>query len=101
MKIKKGDNVKVISGKDKGKTGKVLRAFPKLNLVIVDGVNKKQKHARPTRSDQKGQKVEKTLPINVSNVMLMDPASGKPTRIGRKLVGDKMVRIARSSGATL
>jgi large subunit ribosomal protein L24 len=101
MKIKKGDNIIVITGKDKGKTGKVLRALPALNMVIVDGVNKRKKHQRPSRSNQKGQVVEKMMPVNVSNVMIVDPTSGKPTRVGKKLVGDKMVRISRKSGATL
>jgi len=101
MKIKKGDSVIVISGADKGKKSKVLRAFPKLNKIIVEGVNKKKKHQKPNRSDQKGQIIEKTMPINVSNVMLIDPTSGKPTRVGRKLIGEKSVRFAKQSGATI
>lgn len=70
MKIKKNDNVIVIAGKDKGKTGKVLKAFPKLDMVLVDGVNIKKKHQRATKSNSKGQIVEKALPIHVSNVKI-------------------------------
>ena len=70
MKIKKNDNVIVIAGKDKGKTGKVLKAFPKLDMVLVDGVNIKKKHQRATKSNSKGQIVEKPLPVHVSNVKI-------------------------------
>ena len=101
MKIKKGDNVIVISGKDKGKTGKVVRAFPREDRVIVGGVNIKKKHQRPTKSNQKGQIIDKTLPVHVSNVQLLDPETKKPTRIGKKLVNGVYVRIAKKSGAEL
>lgn len=67
MKIKKDDKVKIITGKDKGKTGRVLRAFPKLDQIIVEGVNVKKKHQKPTKSNQKGQIIDKTMPIHVSN----------------------------------
>ena len=79
MKIRKGDNVIIIAGKDRGKTGKVLRALPKLDRVIVEGVNIKKRHQRPTKSNQKGQIVDKTLPVHVSNVMLVG-GGGKGTR---------------------
>jgi large subunit ribosomal protein L24 len=79
MKIKKDDNVIVITGKDKGKTGKVLFAMPQDNMVVVAGVNMKKKHQRAQKSGQKGQVVEKNLPINASNVMLLD-STGKRTR---------------------
>ncbi len=101
MKIKKEDKVIVIAGKDKGKTGKVLKAFPAENKVIVEGVNIKKKHQKATRSGQKGQIIDKTYPIDVSNVMLADQKSGKPTRIGKKLVGDKFVRVAKKSGTVI
>lgn len=101
MKIKKDDKVIVITGKDKGKTGKVLKAFPAENKVIVDGINMKKKTQKPTKSGQKGQIIEKVFPIEVSNVMLIDPKTNKRTRIGKKLVGDKYVRIAKKSGTTL
>ncbi len=67
MKIKKDDKVKIIAGKDKGKTGKVLRAFPKKDQIIVEGVNIKKRHQKPTQSNQKGQIVDKTMPVHVSN----------------------------------
>ena len=101
MKIKKGDTVIVITGTDKGKKGKVLRAFPALERVLVEGVNMKKKHQRANKSNQKGQIIERALPVHVSNVMVVDPGSGKPTRIGKKMIGEKSVRVARKSGATL
>lgn len=67
MKIKKDDKVKIIAGKDKGKTGKVLRALPKIDQIIVEGINIKKRHQKPTKSNQKGQIVDKTMPIHVSN----------------------------------
>lgn len=97
MKIRKDDKVIVISGKDKGKTGSVLKAFPAENKVLVEGVNIKKKNQKPTRSGQKGQIIEKAYPFNVSNVMLVDPKTGKPTRIGKKMVGNKMTRVAKKS----
>ncbi len=70
MHVKKGDNVIVLSGKDKGKTGKILRAFPKLNQVLVEGINKKKVHERPKKSGTKGTIIEKSFPIHGSNVKL-------------------------------
>ncbi|MBL7045073.1 MAG: 50S ribosomal protein L24 [Parcubacteria group bacterium] len=67
MKIKKNDKVKIIAGKDKGKTGKVLRALPKLDQIIVEGVNVKKRHQKPTQSNQKGQIIDKVMPVHVSN----------------------------------
>ncbi len=101
MKIRKGDNVKVIAGKDKGKTGSVKEAYPKKNMVLVDGVNVKSKHQKARRQGQKGQIVKMSFPINVSNVMIVDPKTGKQSRVGKKKVGEKMTRIARKSGTTL
>ncbi len=100
MRIKKGDNVKVISGKDKGKTGKVERALPLLGKVIVGGVNIRKRHKKG-QSKGKGQIVEFAAPLNASNVALVDPKSGKPTRIGVELRGGKKVRIAKRSGAEI
>lgn len=96
MKIKKNDNVIVIAGKDKGKTAKVLRAFPKDSLIVVEGVNMKKKHQRATKSNSKGQIIEKALPIHVSNVMLVE--GKKRVRAGRKVIGDKTVRISKRTG---
>lgn len=101
MKIRKGDNVIIVSGKDKGKTGKVTRAFPKEGSVIVAGANIKKRHRKPRKSGEKGQIVEKSLPIPVSNVMLVDPKSGKATRVGKKKVGDTWVRISKKSETVL
>ncbi|MCG2694566.1 50S ribosomal protein L24 [Candidatus Parcubacteria bacterium] len=97
MKIKKDDKIIVIAGKDKGKTAKVLKAFPSDNKVLVEGVNIRKKHQKPTKSGQKGQIIEKAYPFDVSNVMLIDPKSGKRTRIGKKLVSGKFVRVAKKS----
>ncbi len=98
MKIKKGDIVYIRSGKDHGKTGKVLKAFPKDLTVLVEGVNLKKKHQRPTRSNQKGQMIDKTLPVHISTVMAIDPTNKKPTRVGKKLIGDTYMRISKKTG---
>jgi large subunit ribosomal protein L24 len=99
MKIRKDDNVIVITGKEKGKQGKVLKVFPKKDLVLVDAVNMKKKHARARKTGQKGQIIEVNTPLHVSNVMLMD--GSKKTRIGFKMKGDKKVRISRKTGKEL
>ena len=101
MHIKKGDNVIVISGASKGKTGKVIKSFPDRSMVIVEGVNVRKKHQRPQRSNQKGQVIEKANPIHVSNVAIADPANGKPSRVGIKMVGEKRVRVTKKSGSSL
>ncbi|MDO8510108.1 MAG: 50S ribosomal protein L24 [bacterium] len=101
MKIKKGDNIIVIAGKDRGKTGKVSKALPASFAVVIPGLNIKKVHERPKKSGQKGQIVEKSLPIHVSNVMIVDPKTNKGTRIGKKKSGDGYVRIARRSGAVI
>ena len=98
MKIKKNDNVIIIAGKDKGKTGAVSRVFPKKDLVIVSGLNLLKKHQRPRKGGEKGQIIDKSMPIHISNVMIADPESKKPSRIGRKLVGERFVRISKKSG---
>ncbi len=96
MKIKKNDNVIVIAGEDKGKTGKVLAVFKNQNRALVEGVNLKKKNQRATKAGQKGQVIEKAMPIHISNLALS--ADGKPSRVGYKLVGDKKVRIVRKTG---
>lgn len=101
MKIRKDDNVIVISGKDKGKMGKVVKSFPKENKVIVAGVHIRKVHERARKSGQKGQIVDKTMPIHISNVMVVDPKTNKGTRVGLKVDGAKKVRIAKKSGATI
>ncbi len=98
MQIKKGDNIIVITGKDKGKKGKILKVFTATGKVIVEGLNVIKKHQRSRKSDSKGQIVVKSMPLYASNVMLIDPKSGTQTRVGKKSIGGKMVRIARKSG---
>ncbi len=107
MKIRRDDMVKVISGKDRGKTGRVLRAEPARQRVYVEGVNIQKRHRRPRtlRDAQRGAEVggviEAEGPIHVSNVMLLDPESGAPTRVGVSREGGRRVRVARRSGATI
>ena len=96
MKIRKDDNVIVVTGKDKGKQGKVLKVFPKIDQVLVSGINMKKKHARPRKSNQKGQIIEINAPVHASNVMLVE--GGKKVRVGYKKQGDKKVRVSRKSG---
>lgn len=100
MKIKTGDNVQVIAGKDKGKTGKVLRTFPQEDKVLVEGVNVVSKARKQTKK-QKGGFEEVTKPIHVSNVMILDPKEKKPTRIGIIEKDGKRVRVAKKSGEVL
>jgi len=102
MKIKKEDTVMIISGKDKGKTGKVVRAFPRQSKIIVAGVNIKKIHKRPTKSNEKGQIIEQAAPFHVSNAQIVDPKDVKRgTRIRMDIIGGKKVRVAKRSGATL
>ena len=86
MKIKKGDKVKIMAGKDKGKTGKVLQVFPSRNRASVEGRNLLIKHMRPRRQGEQGQRIEFPAPLNLSNMMLVCPKCNKPTRIGYKIV---------------
>ena len=104
MKVKKGDTVLVIAGKDKGAKGKVIQAYPTRDRLLVEGVNRIKKHTRVTqnqRGAQSGGIVTQEAPIHVSNVMLID-ADGKPTRVGKKVTDDgKRVRISRRTGKEL
>ena len=97
MKLKKGDNVIAVAGKDKGKKGKIIRVIPKDNKVVVEGINILKKHQRPRKTGEKGQIMKIAMPMNASNVMILDPKTDKPSRIGKKQLGDKMIRIARKS----
>lgn len=101
MFVKSGDKVKVISGKDKGKEGTITAALPKQNKVIVEGINIVKKHTRPTGMGQEGGIVETEAPIHVSNVQLIDPKNGEPTRVGYKFEDGKKVRYAKKSGEAL
>ena len=99
-KIKKGDKVIVLSGKDKGKTGEVSKVLPKEDRVVVSGVNTVKRHQRPTQTTPGGIE-EKDAPIHISNVTLVDPKTGEPTRVGFKVEGDKKVRVAKKSGEVI
>jgi large subunit ribosomal protein L24 len=99
MKIKKGDTVRVIAGKDKDKEGKVVAVNRKTNTLLVEGINKVTKHTKPSAANQAGGIIEKESPIDVSNVMYIH--KGKTTRIGFKLEGDKKVRVAKSTGEVI
>lgn len=102
MKIKKGDNVMVMAGKDRGKTGKVTQVFLQEGKVVVEGVNATFKHAKTRKQGEKGQRIEFNGPISASNVMLIDAKSGKPTRVGYKVMNDgRKVRVAKKSGETI
>jgi large subunit ribosomal protein L24 len=101
MKIRKGDRVKVIAGRSKGKVGDVLRVLPSEDRVVVSGVNVIKRHTKPSRSDSGGI-IEREAAIHVSNVALLDPKSDKPTKIGFRFLEDgRKVRFARASGETL
>ncbi|NEU32474.1 50S ribosomal protein L24 [bacterium LRH843] len=101
MHVKKGDTVKVITGKDKGKQGVILQSFPKKNRVLVEGVNIVKKHAKPSQDNPQGGILNQEAPIHSSNVMPIDPKTGEPTRVGYKEVDGKKVRIAKKSGEVL
>lgn len=98
MHVKTGDKVKVLTGKDKGKEGVITKAFPKKDRVIVEGVNVVKKHTKPSNTNPSGGIVEKEAPIHVSNVMLIDPSTNQPTRVGYKVVDGKKVRISKKTG---
>ncbi len=101
LKIKKGDQVVVLTGKDKGKKGEVLKVLPQEMRVLVNGVNVAVKHNKPTQASAGGIE-KKERPIHISNVALADPKTGKPSRVGYKLLKDgKKVRVAKKSGETL
>ena len=97
-RIKKGDTVYVNAGNDKGKTGKVLSVDPAKDRAIVEGVNMVSKHTKPNSKQPQGGILKQEAPIHMSNLNLIDPKSGKPTRVGFKVDGDKKVRIAKKSG---
>jgi large subunit ribosomal protein L24 len=101
MHVKKGDKVQVISGKDKGKQGVILQALPKQNRVIVEGVNVVKKHAKPSQDNPQGGILNVEASIHASNVMLIDPKSGEPTRVGYEDKDGKKVRVAKKSGEAL
>lgn len=101
MHVKKGDKVKVLTGKDRGKEGTVLAVFPKKQRVLVEGVNMIKKHAKPSQENPQGGILNVEAPIHVSNVLPIDPKTGEPTRVGYEIRDGKKVRIAKKSGAVL
>ena len=101
MNLKKGDRVIVIAGRDKGKSGVIQKVIPELNRVVVEGINIRKKHQKPTQANPEGSIVEVYAPIDASNVMLEDPKTKQPTRIGHKIVKGKKVRVAKKSGTVL
>jgi len=101
MHVKKGDKVMVITGKDKGKTGVILAAYPKKDRVLVEGINIVKKHTKPNQANPQGGIVSQEAAIHVSNVMPIDPKTGEPTRVGYKIEDGKKIRIAKKSGEAL
>ena len=102
MRVVKNDNVKILTGKYRGKTGKVLKVFPNQDRIIVEGVNIIKKHTKPSQKSPQGGIVEKEATIQVSNVMIIDPKTSEPTRVGYKILEDgTKVRISKKSGEML
>lgn len=102
LHVKKDDTVIVITGKDKGKKGRVIAAYPRENRVLVEGVNMVKKHTKPSPQNPQGGIITQEAPIHVSNVMLIDPKTGQPTRIGYKILENgKKVRVAKKSGEVI
>jgi|SRR5699024_9920592 len=101
MHVKKGDKVKVLTGKDKGKEGKILVVYPKRDRVLVEGVNIVKKHQKPSQDNPQGGILDQEAPIHVSNVLPIDPKTGEPTRVGYEERDGKKVRIAKKSGEAL
>ncbi len=101
MKIQKDDKVKIMSGKDKGKTGKVLRVFPSKSVVVVEGVNIVKKHIKPGKVSKEGGIISMEKPVNISNVALIDPKTGEPARVGFKLIDGKKYRINKKTGEVI
>jgi len=101
VNIKKGDTVRVITGEDRGKEGSVLRVFPDDGRILIESVNVVKRHTKPDAQNPQGSINEKEAAINISNVQLIDPESGEPTRVGRKEKDGKMVRYAKKSGEVI
>ena len=101
LHIKKGDTVLIITGEDKGKQGRVLNIIVKANRAIVEGVHIVSRHTKPNAQSPDGGIIKKEAAVHLSNLMLIDPKSGEPTRIGRKRVNDKIVRYSKKTGETI
>ncbi|MDX3930038.1 MAG: 50S ribosomal protein L24 [Shinella sp.] len=100
QKIRKGDKVVVLTGKDKGRTGEVTQVLPKEDRAVVKGINMVKRHQRQTQSQEAGI-ITKEASIHLSNIAIADPKDGKPTRVGFKIEGDKKVRVAKRSGVSI
>ena len=102
LNVKKGDDVMVLAGNDKGKKGRVLMVFPEKERVLVEGINIRTHHEKPSQENQQGGRVHKEAPVHISNVMVVDPSTNEPSRIGRKRIeengGGRWVRYAKTSG---
>ena len=101
IKIKKGDQVIVLAGGDKGQTGEVVRVIPSKNRAVVQSLNMIKKHTKPSATSPQGGIVEMEAPIHISNLALVDPDTGKATKVGYKMEDDKKVRFAKKSGKTV
>lgn len=101
MKLKKGDKVIIITGKDKGKKGAILEVLPSVNRVVVEGANISKLHEKARTKGASGQIVEKAMPIDASNVMIVDPKTSARTRVGKKLIDGRNVRVTKKSGSEL
>jgi large subunit ribosomal protein L24 len=100
-KIKKGDRVIVLAGKDKGRQGQVIKVMPKEDRLVVAGVNMVKRHTRPTQADPQGGIKNKEAALHISNVAFVDPKSGEPTRVGFRIEDGKKVRVAKKSGEVI
>ena len=100
QKIRKGDKVVILTGKDKGRSGEVLQVMPKEDRAVVRGINIVKRHQRQSASQEAGI-ITKEAPIHLSNIAIADPKDGKPTRVGFKVEGDKKVRVAKRSGVSI
>ncbi len=101
MKIRKGDRVRVLSGKDRGSEGVVSRALPAVGKVIVEGCNTASRHTKARSQEEPGGIIEKDMPIDVSNVAILSPSDGKPTKVGYRIEGGEKIRFCRRTGAEI
>ena len=98
MKFKKGDEIEIITGKDKGKRGSILRALPAAGRIVVEGVNVRKKHVKSRKEGQKGERIETSMPFPTSKAMLVCPHTGKLTRIGYRMEGGEKIRLSKRAG---
>jgi large subunit ribosomal protein L24 len=98
MKIRKGDRVRILSGKDRGREGVISAAFPETGKVIVEGYNVARRHTKPRSAEEPGGIIDKDMPMDVSNVAVLSPKDGKPTRVGYAFEGDEKIRVCKRTG---